>query len=97
MGNRKETSYKLHRTKSQSVENTSDHNVGKILNRTHSSSLLKQHSPGGGDSTRQYIQNMSKLYFFHEFHGVGYIKSPLLKGTHLVAMPHSLPFVGSNA
>lgn len=80
MGNRNTTSQKLHRTKSQSVENTSDHNVGNILNRTHSSSSQKQLLPGGGDSIRRYARNMNRLYFLHEFHEAGYLKSSLFKG-----------------
>lgn len=80
MGNRNTTSQKLHRTKSQSVENTSDHNVGNILNRTHSSSSQKQLLPGGGDSIRRYARNMNRLYFLHELHEAGYLKSPLFKG-----------------
>lgn len=80
VGNRNTTSQKLHRTKSQSVENTSDHNVGNILNRIHSSSSQKQLLPGGGDSIRRYARNMNRLYFLHEFHEAGYLKSSLFKG-----------------
>lgn len=58
----------------------SDHNVANILNRTHSSSLQKQLSPGGGGSIRRYAQNMNQLYFLHELHEAGYLKSPLFKG-----------------